>query len=376
MSSRRTILYFEPVAEKGGAEEVLLQLVGRLDRSRFRPVAACLGRGPLLRELAARDVPVHTYPAHRLSNFPVSWLATIWLGLLASREKADIVHAQGTKAQIYAAPASCLAGSANLWHIHDPPAPGLSGIDRIALALPRDRVVANSPVTRSGFEPYLGGEPVCTIPPGVEVGPPHERSALEEVRRRWDVTPQEFLVVSIGRLQEFKGHRYLLEAVRLLASSGVPVRALVIGGALFGIETGYPDRLRSMIDKLGLASRVRMTGFLPDGETRLLAAAADCLAHTALEEPFGLAVAEAMAAGTPPVAFASTGPRTLVEHEVSGLLVPVGDAKALAEAIARLAADREYARRLGAAARERVALHFSVEAMVRRFERVYEELAP
>ncbi len=368
-AGRRTILYFEPVAEVGGAERVLLSLLAHLDRTRFRPLVATIGRGPLHDELSRLGVPVRWFPRHRLSRFPATAAAVFWLAALARRTRAGWIHAQGTKAQIYAGLAARLAGARSLWHRYDPPPPGLGALERLAHALPRDRVIGITPASVEGI-------PVRDVPivlPGVEVPPPISPAERAEARAALGLAPGDFVVLNVGRLQAFKGHRHVLAAARRLAGEGVPVRVYIVGGALFGMEPHYPAELDRMVAASGVADRVHRTGYVPEPEVRRLHAAADALVHAALAEPFGLAVAEAMALALPVVAFAAVGPSILVEHGASGLLVPVGDETALAESLLGLARDPSLRSRLGQAARARVACRFTNAAMARAIEAIYEE---
>jgi glycosyltransferase involved in cell wall biosynthesis len=102
--------------------------------------------------------------------------------------------------------------------------------------------------------------------------------------------------------------------------------------------------------------------------------AMDVFAMPSIWEGFGLVLLEAMAAGRPVVASrVATIPEVVVDGQ-TGLLVPAGDPLALAEAIARLAADPALARQLGEAGRDRLRRHFSIDKMVGDTELLYREV--
>jgi glycosyltransferase involved in cell wall biosynthesis len=160
--------------------------------------------------------------------------------------------------------------------------------------------------------------------------------------------PAAFLAVFTGELRREKGWRVLLRAWR---ASGLqaPQAALVLVG-------GGPVRARAVA-----SSAASMVGPQPPGEVRNFYAAADVLvvpslATASFREPWGLVVNEAMNQGTPIIATDAVGAVAggLVRHGRNGLVVPAGDAPALAGAIRRLHDDAELRERLGAAAREDV----------------------
>ena len=115
------------------------------------------------------------------------------------------------------------------------------------------------------------------------------------------------------------------------------------------------------------------TGHVADARPYI--AASDVVVHSSISpEPFGLVIAEALAEGKPVVAFDEGGPAEMIESGRSGRLVAPGDTDAMAEAIDELLRRPELRARIAEAARQR-AKHFGVEAMLRRMQFVYEEVA-
>jgi glycosyltransferase involved in cell wall biosynthesis len=166
----------------------------------------------------------------------------------------------------------------------------------------------------------------------------HDRSA---VRVALDVPEGTPMVVVAARLHRQKGLDTLLDAAPRLAGT----RIVVVG------EGPQEDRLRARIHAEGLAHAVRLAG--PSANAADELAAADVVAVPSIWESGPLVLAEAMELGRPvvstPVGFAPE----LVEDGVTGLLVPIGDAGALAAAIEALLADRDAAARMAAAGQRR-----------------------
>jgi glycosyltransferase involved in cell wall biosynthesis len=119
---------------------------------------------------------------------------------------------------------------------------------------------------------------------------------------------------------------------------------------------------------------VTFHGFVADPTPLLTQADAFVLASS--QEGFSLATIEAMQAGVPVVATRSGGPEEILRHGETGLLVPVNDAAALADAIGLVLHDPALAERLTAAAREDAVRRFSLDAMVSAYEQLYRQLLP
>jgi glycosyltransferase involved in cell wall biosynthesis len=182
------------------------------------------------------------------------------------------------------------------------------------------------------------------------VAPPGARQAL---RAEWGVRADEVLVLVPGALERRKGHAVLLAAAARLAPRAPSLRYVFCGA---GREL---EALRRVA--VGLDGAVVFAGFRPDIGACL--AAADVAALPSLQEGLGVAVLEAMAAGLPVVASRVGGLGEAVVHGETGLLVPPGDAGALAAALDRVAGDPAFRARLGAAGRARVGERFSAAQM-------------
>ena len=172
-----------------------------------------------------------------------------------------------------------------------------------------------------------------------------------------------------GRLTAEKGADVLLRAFAIVRRR-IPDARLSIAG------TGPAEpALRSLADELGVSDATRLHGHL-DGAAfdRVLDTAWVHAVPSRWPEPFGLTATEAMMRGTAVVASEVGGLADIVLHERTGLRVPPGDVHALADALMRILADRDWAEALGRAGRERAREHFSLEGCLDRLERMYEQL--
>jgi glycosyltransferase involved in cell wall biosynthesis len=177
--------------------------------------------------------------------------------------------------------------------------------------------------------------------------------------------PRRREVVAVGRLVEKKGFDVLIEAIAILAARGIDVPCSIAGdGPLAGL-------LQEQAAQEGVGGLVRFAGPLPQREIRCLVAGAAVLAAPCVVASDGNAdglptvLLEALALGTPCISTAVTGIPEAIRHDETGLLVPPGDAPALAAALERLIADDDLRQRLAAAGRMLVETEFDVRRQAR-----------
>lgn len=182
-----------------------------------------------------------------------------------------------------------------------------------------------------------------------------------ELHTRAAERPSErFEILCVASLRAVKGHRYLIEACRLLKQEGLRFRCRLVGAGELERE------LREAIDAAGLTEEVLLVGPLARGPLLECMRAAQALVLPSVidrqgrREGIPVTLMEAMSCGLPVVASDLSGIPELVENERSGLLVPPGDAAAIAAALRRLAGSPELRARLGQAARARVVADFDL----------------
>lgn len=363
---RLRVVQVIPYLGFGGLERVAATLTAGL-APRVGRVVVCSSGGGVFEELIERaGVPLEWIPRPKPAS-PRRFLRAIpAIARVLRRERPDIVHAHNPAAAIACAIARTLARqrqAAIVTTFHGGSAIPALRMPRAVrtLALTSDIVVGVGPTTtRDLLDSGLREDRVVTVANGVEVVIERSRA---EVRDEFGLDRAE-LVVNVGRYVEQKAQHVLIDAVALLAGDRPHLRALIVG------EGDLEHALRERAAARGVDDVVRLTG--PRRDAVDLTAAADVFVLSSAWEPLGLVVLEAMAAGVPVVATAAGGVTDLVRHEETGLLVPVGDAEALASAVARLLDDPSLAERLTAAAHVLVRERFSVGAMVEGYLDVYE----
>ena len=202
-----------------------------------------------------------------------------------------------------------------------------------------------------GRDPDLLGEP----------SPARHRA----VRERLGIPQDAEVVLAAGRLEQPKGHRYLVEAAALLHRPRL--RVLLAGRA--GHESGA---LRALVSGLDLEERVSLLGHRTDVPDLL--AATDVFVLPSLLEGAAGALIEAMAMAAPIAASDLPATRETLRDEGSALLIPPRDPAALAAAIERLLEDAPLRARLGAEARSVFRRRFTIDAITERLVDLYRQI--
>tara|TARA_E500000305_G_scaffold21563_1_gene16440 strand:- start:29787 stop:31010 length:1224 start_codon:yes stop_codon:yes gene_type:complete len=374
----------------GGLENGLINIINRCPPERYRHAIICLSRSE---EFAARItapgvevIELHKKPGHDPGMY---W--RLWRTL--RRLRPAIVHTRNLAALETQALGILLTGCKRVHGEHGRDISDLDGSNRKYKVLRRilnpliHRFIAVSRDLSDWLVRSVGISPdkVIQIYNGVaqdrfmpQTSVAHDRGQLAKVGRvavpgmpdGFCDAPQCRVVGTVGRLAAVKDQKTLLlalaEVLRASPQQRDTLRCILVGDG--------PERsaLETLLAELGLQSCVWMAGDRDDIPEML--ACMDVFVLPSLGEGISNTVLEAMATGLPVVATRVGGNPELVEHGVTGLLVPVGDTAALAEALQRLAVDPVTCKQMGNAAVQRIQKDFDWERTVYSYLQVYDNL--
>lgn len=349
----------------GGAERLLVSAAQHHDRDRFdlEVVYVLPWKDHLVEELAALDVPVRCIGDRRRGS--PAWV--LRLARLLRRGDHDVVHLHSPVLAV--AVRLLLLGRRrpvtvstqhNLW-------PSFRVPTRWAnrLTLRRDRhVVAVADTVRESMG--SAGSDTEVIVHGVPLDEVRARgSDPAATRRALGIAEGAPLLCTVANLRSNKAYPDLLAAARLVLDERPEVRFVAVG------QGPLADELEAERVRLGLGDGFRFLGYRPDAVE--LTAAADLFVLSSHHEGLPVAVMEALAVGTPVISTDAGGVTAAVRDDVEGRIVAVASPERLAAAILDVLADDETRERYGRAAVER-GRAFSIEAAVRRWEEIYEEV--
>ena len=367
MRKLRVLTLVDKPTVTGGAERLAAVVAMKLDPARFESVL-CASRQtdePLLdRELEEAGIGVLAL-GRRSTLDLLAWRPLVSV----LRDGVDVVHAHMFGSNVWGTVLGRLSGvpvvvaHEHTWSFQGRPLRRF--LDRELVARWADVFVAVSGEDRRKMIEVEGVDPakIRLIPNGI---PSPANGAGADVRTELGIEPGAPVLGVVCELRAQKALEVLFEAAALLLVEFPTLKVLVAGD---GPERA---RLEEGARRLGVADTVLFLGIRRDVPAVL--AAVDVAVLSSDYEGSPLSVMEYMAAAKPVVSTRVGGVPELVKEDVHGLLVEPRDPEALAEAVARLLRDPALAKRLGAVGRKRQQREFSLEAMVRRIEDLYEEL--
>ncbi len=380
-TDRVTLLQFVTNFAIGGTERHVVNLGNTLDQSRFELHFACLKRwGEFLKEIEASRRPLTEYRINRLYNH-TALLQQFKFAQYLRRHRIHIVHTYGFYPNVFAVPAARLAGVpvivASIRDTGDLWTPRQQWVQKFVCRL-ADHIVVNADAIKQRL--VAAGHPqerITVISNGIQLSRFIGKENGSRFRNELGLPPHSPLVAVLSRLNHKKGIEYFLEAAAFVGRRFPEARFLIVGegravvnGQIVG--SPYTKELESYAARLGLGERIVFTGSRLDVPDVLSEIAVSVL--PSLSEGLSNTLLESMAAGVPVVATNVGGNPEVVEHGVTGFLVPPRDPLTLAHSICLLLENRELALRFGQAGRQRVVQHFSLEKMVRATEYLYLEL--
>ena len=332
---------------------IVFGLAQGLDRERYRLHAWFLrDGGPVAEELQAAGASVRAIgwggPRRDLAG---TW--RLWNALRSQKWAIVHIHPGGAVIQWLAFAAT---RSRIILHLHALNTDDINP-DGFSPAPKRVRAVDAVITTSQAVADLVVGARPHVVYPGVRI--PDNGPRRGEPRKSG-----ENVVGTVCRLFPVKGIVYLIRAIGLLRAQFPEVRLEIAGVG--------PDqeRLEQEVRSLGLTRHVTFLGWQANVESLL--ARWDVLVMPSIQEAFGIAVLEAMAAGLPVVATSVGGLRELVEDGRTGWLVPAGDPAAIAERVGMLFASPGLRCAMGTAGQDRARQHFSMDRMVQEIAKIYD----
>ncbi|HEY1987116.1 MAG TPA: glycosyltransferase family 4 protein [Terracidiphilus sp.] len=384
------VLFIDHTAQLGGGEIALRNLIAQFDPEQTCAIVLLCEEGPLAAQLEEHH-QVHILPiSARVAGTRKDTVG--WKSLLRVKEvysvlslafrmahlmreiDVHVVHTNSLKSHVIGGLAAKIARRPLVWHLRDRiapdylPRPAVLFVRTLGRLLP-NYVIANSQATLDTL-----------IDPRSGTASPKRKLRSRVVHDGCSV-PAEVASIKpngpariglIGRISPWKGQHIFIKAAALIRPEFPDVQFQVIGAALFS-ENDYESSLKALCRDLGMEDRVAFLGFVSDVQGAI--AQLEIVVHAStVGEPFGQVVIEGMAAGKPVIATRGGGIPEIVVDKTTGLLVPAGDERALADAMATMLRDPAKALEMGRRGRDRVKECFTIERTARAVEQVYRDV--
>lgn len=361
-----------------GPNNVILPIVSKLPKEKYQSSVFSLYPPPVHRspESFFRESGVFFRSFNMNSFLDVRILIPLIHSLRTLRP--DILHCHLVRANIYGRVAAKLAGIPFVICSHH-------GIEDYMISRNfRDQLVRRferlteryvtyhvgvSETMRLAAIQHLGldSDKVVEIPNGIDLNRYNlDISNRSSIRRELGLNPDSIVIGSVGNLNKTKNFKLLIHIAKLISKNHNNVQFIIFGD---GEER---NELEKMVTELGLSGLFIFHGYSADIPRSLTAL--DIFALTSHSEGFGLAVAEAMAAGLPCATFDVGALGELIIDGQSGFLIQSGNIKAFEVALNSLINSVDLRSRIGQTAQERAKELFSVELMVQRYRDLYDRV--
>jgi len=361
-------MHILPSLEVGGMENGVINIANNIDRNVFSVSICCIERLGQMRERLRKDISVFC-----LNQKPgKSFVLPFKISALLKSERIDIVHTHNNYSGFYGLAGAILAGIPT--KVHGEHGVNITNnlvqhvIERLIGKFTHLTINVSEDISQILITKYsFPLDKVKTIINGVDTRRFHKKDKRDESTckmRELHLDERSFVLGTVGRLCEFKNHKLLIKAMRILAKRNDDVVLILVGnGPLYSPLTAAAQDL---IDK----KKVVFAGVRTDIED--IYQCFDLLILPSNEgEGTSNVILEAMAVGVPVIASNTLGNRKIVRHKFNGLLFEPDDVKDLKEKIIEVLSDEKLRDILSQNAWRTVYEHHGLEAMVREYENEY-----
>lgn len=354
----------------GGAGKCVLTFLEFFDRKRFDVSVVVPSGSLLIPHIKELSVKAFEIDAMKDKSFDIK--AVRELVKIFKREKPDIVHAH---ASMSAKIAAKLCGCKVVYTRHSvfEPSPRLTkGIGKLLAGLANnstaDKIIAVAEAAKDNLTATgVDEKKITVLLNGVKPLERLSETARAALRKSLGISPDEKVISIMARLNEVKGHKYFVEAAKIVKEAGIKSKFLIAG-------TGeMEDSIKKQIDKENLGDTVKMLGFVEDisGLVNITDIQANCSFGT---EATSLSLLEGMSLGVPAVVTSFGGNPGVIKDGVNGFLVPVNDSEKMAEKLISLINDEELYKKMQENCLDVYNKKFTAKVYARNIEEVYEGL--
>lgn len=374
MTDDRVVIAYIIRRAVGGMKNHLLGLLKHLDKNTFDPVVLMPTDKDFEERLNKLNVPFYWLEINDTIN-PLQDIASIVkLRRLLKKINPDLIHIHGNKTALIGRIAAKDIGAPVIVTVHNFLKESKNRIFWIIARFVEkffsnwsDKIICVSKALEESLVDSFGipeGK-IKHIPNSLDLESWNENADKVKARQKFGFVNGYKYVGLVGRLVGFKGHKYAIEAMPGILSHDPGVRLVIVG------DGPDRDKLMALSGKLGLKDKIFFKGHVH--EMREMYNAFDYFLFPSLNEPFGIAVLEAMACRLPIVAAESGGVSEILRDGDTALMVKPGDSADIAEKMTRLIGDGALAKSISENAKKEVFDKYSINTMVNKTTAVYLE---
>ena len=372
IGSKHSVLHLIDSAGMYGAEKVIVTLLVELKYSHFPGILGCIREREneipqIAIEAANRNIPIHYFTMKRGFNF--SGIRSI--STFARENKITVIHSHGYKPNIFlnfiSARQVKKIATVHGWSKETGALKSriYEFLDSLALRRMHCIVAVSKAVENDLASRGLRKDRIEIIYNGIIFNQEHNNSQADvsQLRAEYNISNCTFVIGTLGRLVNVKGHNYLIQAMPFILKE-IPNCVLLIAGT--GSLKTY---LENLIKDLDLVNNVKLIGYVKD--LNKFFSIIDLFVLPSLSEGLPISLIEAMAFGKPIVASMAGGIPEVIVNEDTGILIPPANVNKLEKTIINLSKDKDKMQRLSANSRKFVKTNFSSTNIAKQYENIY-----
>ncbi len=352
----------------GGAGKCVLTYAKFHDREKI-DLSVVIPEGSLL-EPAFKEMGTRYFALPHYADKSLSWKGIREFYKLFRKERPQIVHTHGSLSARIAARLAGVNKIIYTRHCVFEPKPLLTTpvgkwLSRLITRLFTDKIIAVAEAAKENI--VLEGvypDYITVVKNGVEPLSPPDPAVLAALREKYQFAESDFVTALVARLHKVKGHEYYIRAAKILKDKGLPIKCFIAG-------TGdEEENLKQLATELDVTDYVVFAGFVSNVSE--IMGMMDLQINASYgTEATSLSLLEGMSLQKPAVVTAFGGNPGVIYPEKNGLLVPIKDSEALAQAMIRIYEDETFRAQLICGAKEVYEQEFRAEIMTRNIEQVY-----
>lgn len=356
----------------GGAERQIFELANRLNKNTFRVTVASLeSDGPCPKDLQTRlQCPYKAFAVKRIYGISGIIQGIRFLRFL-KKENINVLVTYHFSSDIWGAFWAKIGGIKTIisnrrdmgfWRSSK----HIKAYTTINRWLKKIIVVSEAVKKAIIQEEHIHPDKIHVLHNGIDTSVNTNHARIEEIKKRYNIQPQDFIIAHVANLKPVKGHSFLLEAL----SQIIPVHPQV-KLFLFGEDT-LNGSLQQSAKQLNIAQHVLFIG--KEANIREILPMAHICVLPSLSEGMSNAILEYMSAGKATVATNVGGNPELIRDGIDGLIVPPKDVLQLKNAILKLITDETLRNTMGASARQKIIENFAMDTMIHNYENFFKSL--
>ncbi|MBI5195238.1 MAG: glycosyltransferase family 4 protein [Nitrospirae bacterium] len=361
-NKKLTILHTEASKGWGGQEIRIFQESLKFAERGHKVLIACQ-EGSKISE-KAKEAGFSVYIVRM--EYPIAPLGVGRFFKIVKDEKVDIIHTHSSKDSWLAGIAGRISGTPVVRSRHLTTPVGQNCLTVFVYRHLCDIIITsgmhirNTLITRNKLNP----EKIVSIPAGVDTEKFNLNISGDKIRTELQLENSYPVVGTVAILRHWKGHRFLLDAVQRVAAVLPQVKFIIAG------DGPQWNNLHEQIRSLGIERHVIMTGFRND-VPEIMSALDIFILPSVASEATSQVIPQALAVGKPVIATDAGGLSEIIEDGVTGLLIPPKDSGAIADAIIRMAKNKEEAEGMASRGRKKILEGYTFKKMIEDTEKVY-----